>query len=287
MLKKILKIFLIIIAVVCVIICAASLTFILQYKKGLSDHEALVQQVKSNFTALRNNDNNDDNNNQPNMPELPVETPEPVVELPVDFAALEEINTDIYAWLEIPATTVNYPVVQSRDDDNYYNNHGSNGKYSLYGSIFSQASYNGRDFRDPVTVLYGHNVVYGMENMFALLNNYADAEYFDSHGTIYIYTPDRVLEYRVFAAYLHSNEHLLAYRDFSNPEEYTEFFDSIRNCALYGNFNDDYMPSPGDRVLTLSTCFAKNNRQRYLVQAVLVDEMKAEFTRPVDAEEAD
>ena len=42
-----------------------------------------------------------------------------------------------------------------------------------------------------------------------MLNNYADADFFDAHDTIYIYTPDSVLEYRVFAAYVHSNEHIL------------------------------------------------------------------------------
>lgn len=283
MAKRLLKIFLIIVAAVCVIICAVSITFILQYKKGLSDNEALVQRVKTSFTALRDGDSQ----TASDTPQIPFETMEPTVELPVDFAALAEINTDIYAWLEIPGTTVNYPVLQCSDDDNYYNNHSSSGKYSLYGSIFSQASYNGRSFSDPVTVLYGHNVVYGMENMFALLNNYADADFFDSHNTIYIYTPDKVLEYRVFAAYVHSNEHLLAYRDFSDPEEFTEYFDSVRSGALYGNFNDELMPSPGDKVLTLSTCFSKNNRQRYLVQAVLVDEMKAVFVQSADTEEAD
>ncbi len=271
MAKKLLKIFLILVAVACVAVCAFSVMFLWQYRRSLSDHEALVSQVKSSFTALRGNTDSD-------ALAIPDVTEEPVVDLPVDFAALEAINPDIYAWIEIPGTAVNYPVVQRADDDTYYNDHFSDGKYSLYGSIFSQASYNSRDFRDPVTVLYGHNVVYGLESMFALLNNYADADFFDEHDTIYVYTPDRVLEYRVFAAHVYSNEHILAYHDFSDPVVFEEFFSSIREGdTLYSNFNDEMMPSPGDRVLTLSTCFSRNNRQRYLVQAVLVDEMKAVF----------
>lgn len=161
--------------------CAVSIIFIWQYKKGLSDHEALVSQVKSSFSALKDKSQPEDS------VQLPEATEEPVVDLPVDFAALEEINPDIYAWVEIPCTTINYPVLQHPTKDEYYNDHGADGKYSPYGSIFSQASYNGRDFHEPVTVLYGHNLVYGMENMFAMLNNYADADFFDAHDTIYLH----------------------------------------------------------------------------------------------------
>ena len=141
-----------------------------------------MSQVKSSFSALKDKSQTEDD------AQLPEATEEPVVDLPVDFAALEEINPDIYAWVEIPCTTINYPVLQHPTKDEYYNDHGADGKYSPYGSIFSQASYNGRDFHEPVTVLYGHNLVYGMENMFAMLNNYADADFFDAHDTIYIST---------------------------------------------------------------------------------------------------
>lgn len=94
-----------------------------------------------------------------------------------------------------------------------------------------------------------------------------------------------MLEYRVFAAYVHSNEHILAYRDFTDAVVFDEYFKSIRETDdVYSNFNDEYMPAAEDRVLTLSTCFNRNNRQSYIVQAVLVDEMKAVFN-PADSAE--
>ncbi|MEI3062571.1 MAG: hypothetical protein V8S72_06330 [Oscillospiraceae bacterium] len=95
--KKLLKILLIIIAAACVVVCAVSIIFIWQYKKGLSDHEALVSQVKSSFSTVRDKSQTEDD------AQLPEATEEPVVDLPVDFAALEEINPDIYAWVESPA----------------------------------------------------------------------------------------------------------------------------------------------------------------------------------------
>lgn len=66
---------------------------------------------------------------------------------------------------------------------------------------------------------------------------------------------------------------------------FDEYFKSIRETDdVYSNFNDEYMPAAEDRVLTLSPCFNRNNRQRYIVQAVLVDEMKAVFN-PADSAE--
>ena len=80
--KKLLKILLIIIAAACVVVCAVSIIFIWQYKKGLSDHEALVSQVKSGFSLIKDKTQPEDG------AQLPEATEEPVVDLPVDFAAL-------------------------------------------------------------------------------------------------------------------------------------------------------------------------------------------------------
>ena len=105
---------------------------------------------------------------------------------------------------------------------------------------------------------------------FAELNNYADALYFDEHRTVMVYTPEAVYTYRVFAAYVHNNEHLLACHDFADPAVFTQFFDELAQTpGLYGCVLEDELPEPGDLVLTLSTCFRTNRNQRFLVQAVL------------------
>ena len=91
------------------------------------------------------------------------------VKIPVDFDELQAMNPDIYAWVTIPDTDISYAVLQrdGDDDQEYYSKHSENGAYYSGGSIFSQ-DYNQKDFSDPMTVLYGHNLRNG--RMFAQLN---------------------------------------------------------------------------------------------------------------------
>lgn len=93
------------------------------------------------------------------------------VKIPVDFDELQAMNPDIYAWVTIPDTDISYAVLQreGNDDQEYYSKHSENGAYYSGGSIFSQ-DYNQKDFSDPMTVLYGHNLRNG--RMFAQLNDF-------------------------------------------------------------------------------------------------------------------
>lgn len=199
---------------------------------------------------------------------IPEEKAAPTMEAAVDFDALWEINDEIYAYLDIPGTTISHPVVQSAEDNLYYHKRAVDGSYYSGGSIYSQ-QYNTKTFEDPHTVLYGHNMRSG--DMFGLLSNFADAEFFREHPTMYIHTPDTVYEYRIFAACLHNNEHLLANYDFSDPEVFRSFFAGIREEeTLSGNFADEAFPTADDCVLTLSTCHSSRNR-RFLVMGTLIE----------------
>ena len=128
-------------------------------------------------------------------------------------------------------------MLQREGDEEYYSKHSENGAYYSGGSIFSQ-SYNRKDFSDPMTVLYGHNLRNG--RMFAQLNGFSDAEVFESHRYIYVYLPDRMLVYEIFAAYPHSNEHLLLCYDFADAEDFTAYFDDVlARKSLQANFRTD------------------------------------------------
>ena len=185
----------------------------------------------------------------------------------VNFEALAGINEDIYAWIDIPGTPVSYAVVQN-PEDLYYNNHAVDKSYYTGGSIFSQ-KYNSKDFTDPDTVLYGHNRE--SKTMLAPVNDYADQSFFDEHSKIYIYTPDTVYEYEIFAAYPYSSEHLLLNYDFTRESTFTAFFDGL-NETIDSHYRRELLPGAGDRVITLSTCYKSNRMQRYLVQGVLTME---------------
>ena len=103
----------------------------------------------------------------------------PVPEKEVDFADLQaNTNEDIYAWICIPDTAIDYPILQHPTDNTYYLNYNLDGSRGYPGCIYTE-DYNARDFSDPVTVLYGHNMKNG--TMFAGLHKYGDSEYMDSH----------------------------------------------------------------------------------------------------------
>ncbi len=199
------------------------------------------------------------------------EAAEPYIS-PIDFETLQENNPDIYAWLTIVDTNIDYPLVQHHANDAYYLNHDSDGRYSVAGAIFSEAAYTKTDMTDPVTVVYGHHMSSG--SMFGRLQQYySDTSFFESHPTFTVYTPTEELTYGVFAAVPYSGDHILYYNDFTDDAVFETFFASIMNTRdLSARFNEEYAPAAGDRVMILSTCLAGNNTRRYLVMGTLLTE---------------
>lgn len=201
-------------------------------------------------------------------PPQPEEEPEkPPVEIPIDFETLQNQNPDIYAWIQIPGTAVDYPIVQSPDDNRYYLNHTVSGEQKAEGAIFTE-DYNTKTFRDPNTVIYGHDMKNG--SMFQSIHKYMDRSFFDTNRDITIYLPDKILHYKIFAAYLYDNRHLLLSFDFWDKEQYGEYLQEIFSMRNMNAFVDTEMEvTTEDNIITLSTCYAGISSQRYLVQAVL------------------
>lgn len=197
------------------------------------------------------------------------------VENPVDFAALKEINPDIYAWVCVPGTNISYPVLQREGDDDYYIRRAEDGSHYTGGCIFSE-DINRRDFSDTVTVLYGHNLNSG--KMFAQLNRFADANFFEKTRYIVVYTQDNELIYEIFAATPYSYAHILKNFDMESTEGFYKFFGSVMyKKNVKANYLDDYTLSfSQDRVLILSTCLQGNNHQRYLVMGRLIADIPCE-----------
>lgn len=72
---------------------------------------------------------------------------EKTVEIPIDFSSLKEKNSEVYAWIRIPDTQVDYPILQRASDDLYYLDHTIDGAEGLPGAIYTQ-SLNSQDFSD-------------------------------------------------------------------------------------------------------------------------------------------
>lgn len=192
-----------------------------------------------------------------------------IPERDIDFAALQkEVNPDIYSWILIPDTPIDYPVVQHPEDNEYYMDYNLDGSHGYPGCIYTE-NYNSKDWEDVNTILYGHNMRNG--TMFAKVNSYKDKDFFEEHRYVFIYSPDAVRVYRVFAAYEFSDLHLMAVCDWNDPAVVSRFFSMIHNYS--GIFDDTVELCDDDRYLTMSTCRSYRQSKRLLVHAVLVEEV--------------
>ena len=89
-----------------------------------------------------------------------------------------------------------------------------------------------------------------------------------------IYTPNKVLKYRIASAGVYSNASILYYYDFDEEEEFNAFFDEFNNFS-YGsrNISQTFTPKFGDKLVILLTCHKRNNNYRYITIGVLVEEL--------------
>lgn len=195
----------------------------------------------------------------------------PIPEKEIDFADLQEnVNPDIYAWIYIPDTQIDYPVLQHPTDNYYYLEYNLDGSKGYPGCIYTE-DYNEKDFSDPNTVIYGHNMKNG--TMFAGLHKFEDSEYFEEHPYVYVYTEDRLFAYEIFAAHESGNEHILYNNDFSDSYVFAKYLAEIMTGrTMNGNIREDLSVTADDRIVTLSTCVANRPEKRYLVQGVLLNE---------------
>lgn len=193
-----------------------------------------------------------------------------VPEKNLDWNKLKETNADIYAWIYIPNTKVDYPILQHSKDDTYYLDHDIDGNKNDEGSIFSEGKYNNTEFTDFNTVLYGHNMK--AKTMFATLHSFEDSVFFEENRYVYIYTPDKVLVYDIFAAYKFSDKHILAYYSTVSDGGKQKYLDDVFGVRDMGaHYRDGVDVTVDSHILTLSTCIGGDSDSRYLVQAVLVE----------------
>ena len=202
--------------------------------------------------------------------EEPEEEEKTPLDIPIDFEQLQSMNPEIYAWIRIPGSVIDYPIVQSDTDNAYYLTHDAENKDNAAGAIFTE-DYNTKTFEDPNTVIYGHGMTNG--TMFNGLHQYMDRSYFDENRDIIIYMPDKILHYKIFAAYLYDNRHLMQSINFNNKEIFQAYLDNVFHIRdMQAAVDTSMNVTAEDKIITLSTCYGGMSDKRYLVQAVLVSE---------------
>lgn len=205
-------------------------------------------------------------------PKLPDDIATGIPENPIDFDKLQSYNKEIYAWIQIPDTKIDYPVAQHDGEDDYYLKHNMYGEPEFAGCIYTEKA-NSKDFSDRNTILYGHNMRNG--SMFQNLHLFEEKDFFDENQYVYIYTPRHILTYHIFAAYEYDDRHILNSFDFSKKKVYKEYLESIFDArSMNANIRQDEDVTSDDPIITLSTCVGGNTDARYLVQAVLIKDEK-------------
>lgn len=194
---------------------------------------------------------------------------------PINFKKLKKLNKEIFAWIKIPDTNVDYPILQSQKADDFYLHHDIYGNNKYAGSLYIEYC-NSTELTDRVTVVYGHNMMNG--SMFANLHKFESPDFFKKHRYFYVYTPERKLTYEVVSAHNYSTKHIMNSYNFSENKVFKDYLKYIQNPRTpVKNVRKklNHKLTVDDRILTLSTCLNAGDG-RYLLQGVLV---KDEFTR--------
>lgn len=203
------------------------------------------------------------------------QTVEEKVDNPIDFDSLKEQNDEIYAWITVDDTNVDYPIVQNATDDEFYLKHSAENKsWSASGAVYTELI-NSKSFRDAVTLVYGHNG-YG-DTMFTTLHRFSDEDFFNAHPYFYIYTPDRKLTYQVVSAFKYDDRHIMNSFDFANLNELEEFQEYIQNpTSSLKNVRTelDKPINSSSKIVILSTCITNQKSSRYLICGVLTKDEK-------------
>ena len=207
-----------------------------------------------------------------------------LADLEVDWDHLRSVNPDIVAWVYMPGTRINYPVVQGKDNEEYLWVD-FNLKSSRNGSIFLDAG-NNAAFTDMNNVLYGHHMNDG--SMFACISNdFVNNDAFNEHRTLYVLTPQRNYKCKTFALVVTDGWDLLVQTSFKDEEERTSYVqDKIDRSVVQPS---EGMPTAGDvkQIFTLSTCDYTRDNGRAVLFSQVADTAVPKSAPVVESEEND
>lgn len=198
-----------------------------------------------------------DNKNEPSNGDVPsssqTQTTEPVAK--PDYSEYVEQNPETVGWITIPGTQINFPVVQSVDNE-YYLSHTFNHKSDKRGAIYMDYRNNPANL-DANTIIYGHND-YKDGSVFSEVAHYDDIEYYKEHPMIEFNTLDSYYQWKIYAVFITNQQ---PYDDngyvfnFIWPQmegpNFKGYVEELNKRTLYYTGVDI---KDGDRILTLSTC---------------------------------
>ena len=161
-------------------------------------------------------------------------------------------NEDMVGWISIDGTTINYPVMQTKNNPNYYLKHNFEKEYSDLGVPYIQE--NCDILTSDNLIIYGHHIT--GQRMFGALENYKDKDFYEEHKTIQFDTLTEQAEYEIIAVFKTVAYSAEGYRyyDFADAENEEEFDAYIGKCKELVLYDTGVTAEYGDKLITLSTC---------------------------------
>ena len=190
-----------------------------------------------------------------------------------ELAELYQQNSDLVGWISIADTNINYPVMQSVYEPNFYLKHGFDKDYSDYGCPYVQEDCDVQKPSDNL-VIYGHHMSNG--SMFAHLEKFKSKDFGSEHKTITFNTLTDKQEYEIIAVfrtvvYTDSPDAFKYYR-FVDAKDADEFDSFLSKCKELSFYDTGVTAKYGDKLITLSTCEYSRNNSRLVVVAKRITE---------------
>lgn len=184
----------------------------------------------------------------------------------LSFQELRAANPEVFAWLTVYGTRIDYPVVQGPDNMKYINTN-AEGLYSLSGAIFLDCR-SSKDFSDFSSILYGHHME--KSTMFGEIGSFADKAFFDArpYGMLYYGGREHGLE---FFAFVHTDAYDgTVYRtNIAGEEAQAAYLRLLLSKALHTR---DIQVTAQDRIVLLSTCSASSTNGRDILVAKITEQ---------------
>lgn len=243
-----------------------------QYSEGEKTYESIASDFVSFNTAATEDDTDKkadiapDSSGVTDVTTAPEEVPSGQSPITVDFDALIALNKDVVGWIYCENTPINYPILQSTDND-YYLRRMLNGKYNIAGSVFMDYRFKS-DFSDICSIIYGHNM--NDDSMFGTFTDYKDQKYYDEHPVVWLLTPDKSYKLELLAGYV-TDSSSEAYTAFSTDAELYEY---VQRAVAKSTFVSDVSFAEGEKIVTLSTCSYEFSTARYVLIAKLTEPLE-------------
>ena len=181
---------------------------------------------------------------------------------------LFDMNSDMVGWLTVPDTRIDYPVMHTPNDVEYYLHTDFDGYYSFSGCLFVGDNC---DIDSDVFVIYGHNMNNG--SMFGEIDLYSYQNYFEEHRDVIFRTRDGTRLYKVFAAFptkvYDKDDEIEGFRYYNSVGDKTkaEYEKTVKEICDLSVVSSDDVPAYPAQIVYLSTCAYHEENGRFVIAA--------------------